>query len=125
MSNGSQTRLSPGILAAATNASTLRCQSLPKQLMETSAKHVARYEIAHFRTCCQIRRFDTLTSSSGIPSASVGRPLRLYQTLFHPNNPSNATDTQSPTGVQRVLECSLYNASYKVVFNLHSNDQQD
>ena len=64
-----------------------------------------------------------MISSSGIPSASV-RPSRLYQTLYHPNNPSNATDTQSPTDIQRVFECSLHNASYKVAFNLHSNGQQ-
>jgi hypothetical protein len=58
---------------------------------------------------------------NGIPNVSENLDLvskdaaKIYQTLYFSNTP-DVTDLQSPGGVQKVIECSLYNASYEVAF---------
>lgn len=48
---------------------------------------------------------------------------KIYQTLYF-SNTADALDVNSAKGIQNVIECSLYNASYEVAFELKSNNQQ-
>jgi hypothetical protein len=66
---------------------------------------------------------------NGTPSVSENLDVvskdasKIYQTLYFSNTP-DATDIHSAEGVQKIIECSLYNASYEVAFELKSNGQQ-